>query len=122
MVSEWYMLFLFTIVFFGITWYLSLNPSKLVDWFGKFLTPLCINCRCYCRKAIIDQLEPAAPLAAYKENAFFGGFIQGYLTMDAISALVFGIVVVQVIRSKGIKESSQIAKITVVSGILLYLV
>ena len=70
-----------------------------------------INCRCYCRKAIIDPIgEPAAPLAAYKENAFFGGFIQGYLTMDAISALVFGIVVVQVIRSKGIKESSQIAK------------
>ena len=41
--------------------------------------------------------------------------------MDAISALVFGIVVVQVIRSKGIKESSQIAKITVVSGIIAVL-
>ncbi|MGQ0513332.1 branched-chain amino acid transport system II carrier protein BrnQ4, partial [Bacillus sp. D-CC] len=42
LVSEWYMLFLFTIIFFGITWYLSLNPSKLVDWFGKFLTPLLV--------------------------------------------------------------------------------
>lgn len=85
-------------------------------------TSISIDCCCYCRKAIIDGIgEPAAPLAAYKENAFFGGFIQGYLTMDAISALVFGIVVVQVIRSKGIKESNQIAKITVVSGIIAVL-
>ncbi|WHY31129.1 branched-chain amino acid transport system II carrier protein [Bacillus wiedmannii] len=123
MVSEWYMLFLFTIVFFGITWYLSLNPSKLVDWFGKFLTPLLVLIvAVIVGKAIIDPIgEPAAPLAAYKENAFFGGFIQGYLTMDAISALVFGIVVVQVIRSKGIKESSEVAKITVVSGIIAVL-
>ncbi|AXO98107.1 branched-chain amino acid transport system II carrier protein [Bacillus anthracis] len=123
LVSEWYMLFLFTIIFFGITWYLSLNPSKLVDWFGKFLTPvLVLIVAVIVGKAIIDPIgEPAAPLAAYKENAFFGGFIQGYLTMDAISALVFGIVVVQVIRSKGIKESNQIAKITVVSGIIAVL-
>ena len=72
-------------------------------------------------KAIIDPMESQSCRYRYKENAFFGGFIQGYLTMDAISALVFGIVVVQVIRSKGIKESSQIAKITVVSGIIAVL-
>ena len=58
MVSEWYMLFLFTIVFFGITWYLSLNPSKLVDWFGKFLTPLLVLIvAVIVGKAIIDPIE-----------------------------------------------------------------
>ena len=58
------MLFLFTIIFFGITWYLSLNPSKLVDWFGKFLTPvLVLIVAVIVGKAIIDPIgEPAAPL------------------------------------------------------------
>ena len=111
MVSEWYMLFLFTIVFFGITWYLSLNPSKLVDWFGKFLTPLLVLIvAVIVGKAIIDPIGEPGAVSAYKENAFFGGFIQGYLTMDAISALVFGIVVVQVIRSKGIKRVVKLQK------------
>ena len=121
MVSEWYMLFLFTIVFFGITWYLSLNPSKLVDWFGKFLTPLLVLIvAVIVGKAIIDPIGAGCAVSCLQRKCF-GGFIQGYLTMDAISALVFGIVVVQVIRSKGIKESSQIAKITVVSGIIAVL-
>ncbi|ABS21864.1 branched-chain amino acid transport system II carrier protein [Bacillus cytotoxicus NVH 391-98] len=120
LVSEWYILFLYTAVFFGATWYLSLNPSKLIDWFGRFLTPLLVLIvAVIVSKAIIDPIgEPAAPLDVYKDNAFFGGFIQGYLTMDAISALVFGIVVVQVIRSKGITESNQIAKTTITSGII----
>ena len=111
MVSEWYMLFLFTIVFFGITWYLSLNPSKLVDWFGKFLTPLLVLIvAVIVGRQLLINWRAGCALAAYKENAFFGGFIQGYLTMDAISALVFGIVVVQVIRSKGIKRVVKLQK------------
>ena len=68
MVSEWYMLFLFTIVFFGITWYLSLNPSKLVDWFGKFLTPLLVLIvAVIVGKAIIDPIESQPPLSLTKK-------------------------------------------------------
>ncbi len=106
LVSEWYMLFLFTIIFFGITWYLSLNPSKLVDWFGKFLTiALVLIVAVIVGKAIIDPIgEPKRAVMRHTKKMLLGGFIQGYLTMDAISALVFGIVVVQVIRSKGIKR------------------
>ncbi|MEH7017782.1 MULTISPECIES: branched-chain amino acid transport system II carrier protein BrnQ4 [Bacillus] len=120
MAAEWYMMLLYTVVFFGITWYLSLNPSKLINWFGKIITPLLvIIVAVIVGKAIIDPIgAPASPMEAYKENAFFGGFIQGYLTMDAISALVFGIVVVRVIRSMGIKESNQIAKTTIISGVI----
>lgn len=123
MATEWYMLFLYTVIFFGITWYLSLHPSKLIDWFGKVITPLLVLIvALIVGKAIIDPIGvPAAPIERYQENAFFGGFIEGYLTMDAISALVFGIVVVQVIRSKGIKESGQIAKTTIISGVIAVL-
>ena len=68
MVSEWYMLFLFTIVFFGITWYLSLNPSKLVDWFGKFLTPLLVLIvAVIVGKAIIDPIESQSAVIATKK-------------------------------------------------------
>ncbi|WP_423060141.1 branched-chain amino acid transport system II carrier protein [Bacillus wiedmannii] len=39
MQGQWYVLFLFTLVYFSITFYLSLTPSKLVDRIGKYMTP-----------------------------------------------------------------------------------
>ncbi|CAM4177277.1 branched-chain amino acid transporter [Bacillus manliponensis] len=118
--TEWYVLLPYTVVFFAVTLYLSLNPSQLIDWFGKIITPaLAIIVAVIVGKALIDPIgAPAEPFEAYKENAFFSGFIQGYSTMDALSALVFGIVVVQVIRSKGIKESGQVARVTIISGVI----
>ena len=32
--------FVYTFIFFGLTYFLALNPSKLVDWVGKLLTPI----------------------------------------------------------------------------------
>lgn len=40
MQNQWYILLLYTFIYFAMTYYLSLNPSKLVDRIGKYLTPL----------------------------------------------------------------------------------
>src|SRR5690606_38324758 len=45
--------------------------------------------------------EPEAPESSYATHAFFNGFQEGYLTMDALAAFVFGIIVIDAIRSKG---------------------
>ncbi|MFD3450237.1 branched-chain amino acid transport system II carrier protein [Microbacteriaceae bacterium 4G12] len=116
--TEWYMLLFYTILYFGVTWYLSINPSQLIDWFGKWITPLLVVVVCVIvGKAIISPVGKAAePMTGYDTGAFFKGFIQGYLTMDAIGALVLGIVVVQAIRAKGVTEKKQIAKTTIMAG------
>ena len=113
------MLLMYTIVFFVIVLWLSLSPSKLVDRFGKLLTPiLLILIAIIFIKAIVTptgSFESATEI--YADNAFFQGFLDGYLTMDALAALVYGIVVVNTIRSKGINDNSSISKYMLFAGL-----
>ncbi len=113
------MLFIYTIVFFVIVLWLSLSPSKLVDRFGKLLTPiLLILIAIIFIKAIVTPTESfASATEIYADNAFFQGFLDGYLTMDALAALVYGIVVVNTIRSKGIHDNSSLSKYMLFAGL-----
>ena len=113
------MLLIYTIIFFAIVLYLSLSPSKLVDRFGKLLTPvLLILIAIIFVKAILTPAQSfAAPTEIYANNAFFQGFLDGYLTMDALAALVYGIVVVNTLRLKGIKDDSSLSKYMLFAGI-----
>ncbi|HWL12804.1 MAG TPA: branched-chain amino acid transport system II carrier protein [Ureibacillus sp.] len=113
------MLFIYTVIFFAIVLALSLSPSKLVDRFGKLLTPLLlILIAIIFVKALATPVENyAIPTELYIENAFFQGFLDGYLTMDALAALVYGIVVVNTIRLKGIKDESSISKYMLIAGL-----
>ena len=45
--------------------------------------------------------KPSAPIGRYIDNAFFKGFQEGYLTMDTLASLVFGIIVINAIKAKG---------------------
>jgi branched-chain amino acid:cation transporter, LIVCS family len=111
-------LFLYSLIFFGITAWLSLSPTKLVDRIGKILTPaLLIIISILVLKSFLTPLgEISVPQDQYVNNAFFKGFIEGYLTLDALGALVFGIVVIGSIREKGITNTSSIAKISITAG------
>ncbi|WLR50229.1 branched-chain amino acid transport system II carrier protein [Bacillus tianshenii] len=113
-------LFIYTIIFFGITFLLALNPSKLVDRIGKVLTPLLvIVLGALVIKAIVTPMGSIAePTEAYASGAFFKGFIDGYLTMDTIAALVFGIVVVSAIKDQGVTDKKILARTTVKAGLI----
>ncbi|UII55190.1 branched-chain amino acid transport system II carrier protein [Cytobacillus spongiae] len=113
-------LFLYTIVFFGITIWLSMNPSKLVDRIGKIFTPaLLIILTVLVVKSFITPMgETQAPKGEYIDGAFFKGFIEGYLTMDTIAALVFGIVVISAIQDRGITSKSVITKACIYAGVI----
>ncbi|MFC7684484.1 branched-chain amino acid transport system II carrier protein [Ureibacillus sp. GCM10028918] len=113
------MLLIYTFVFFALVLYLSLSPSKLVDRFGKLLTPiLLILIAIIFVKAILTPVDSfAAPTEIYANNAFFQGFLDGYLTMDALAALVYGIVVVNTIRLKGVKDDTALSKYMLFAGL-----
>jgi branched-chain amino acid:cation transporter, LIVCS family len=113
-------LFISTFVFFLITFWLALNPAKLVDRVGKILTPLLLLLI-----VVISIRGFSSPIGSigeavgkYKDGAFFGGFVEGYLTMDAIAALVFGVVVINRVREMGIKKASAIRSYTIMAGII----
>ena len=37
-------LFIFSLIFFAVTLYFSLRPSRIIDWVGKYLTPMATLC------------------------------------------------------------------------------
>ncbi|MEK4201034.1 branched-chain amino acid transport system II carrier protein [Cytobacillus sp. FSL K6-0265] len=113
-------LLIFSIVFFVITTLLAMNPGKLVDVIGNILTPLLlIILAVIVIKAIISPIgDPQAPTGAYVDSAFFKGFIEGYLTMDTIAALVFGIIVISSIKGFGVTKKASITKICIAAGLI----
>lgn len=118
--SSFWSLLVFTIIFFTITVLFALNPTKLVDRIGKILTPiLIVVIGLLAIKSFITPMGPiGAPVGNYDTEAFFESFLQGYLTMDAIAALVFGIVIIQSIRSKGVEDKNVILKTTAYAGFI----
>ena len=96
-------LLIYSIIYFAIVGYLSLNPSKIVDRVGKVMTPLLIDLSINILVAtFINPLDkPMAPIGRYVDNAFFKGFQEGYLTMDTLASLVFGIIVINAIKDNG---------------------
>lgn len=112
-------LFLYTLVFFGIVFWLSLSPSKLVDRFGKWLTPaLLALIALIFLKSLMTPMGPSTePVAKYAEHPFIQGFLDGYLTMDALAALVFGIVIAGTLRNKGVNEPKSVSAHMIMAGV-----
>ncbi|MBM7645716.1 LIVCS family branched-chain amino acid:cation transporter [Scopulibacillus daqui] len=111
---------IYTIIFFGVTLWLCLNPTKLVDRIGKILTPvLLLVIAIIVVKGIIHPIDHySQPVTSYAAHPFFNGFLHGYLTMDAIASLIFGIVVTKAVKDKGITSQKKISKVTIGSGII----
>lgn len=103
-VPAWLSLLLFTLVFFGITYYLALNPTKIVDRVGKILTPIKFTIIfIIIVKAILTPMGViGTPDVSYSNGSFFKGFLEGYKTMDALASIVFGIVVINAIKGRGV--------------------
>ncbi|WP_332631856.1 branched-chain amino acid transport system II carrier protein [Halalkalibacter flavus] len=121
-------LFLFSIVFFGIALFFSLQSSKLVDIIGKILTPLLLIFIGIL--IVVSFVKPIgqvqAPVESFIDNSFFKGFQEGYLTMDVLAAFVFGIVIINIMKDRGITTKREIMistlKVALIAGGLLAII
>jgi len=111
-------LIIFTLIFFGITLWLSLNPSKMVDRIGKILSPaILILLGVLLIMVIVKPMGSIqGPQEAYASGSFMKGFTEGYNTMDALASLVFGIIVINIIRKLGVTSTRGILFATAKSG------
>jgi LIVCS family branched-chain amino acid:cation transporter len=113
-------LFLYSLVYFVLVFWISLYPGRLLDTVGRFLAPLKIIAL-----AILGVAGFALPAGdvgvaepAYVAAPFSQGFINGYLTMDTLGALVFGIVIVNAIRSRGVESPRLITRYAIIAGLI----
>lgn len=113
-------LFITTLIFFAITLYLAFNPTKIVDRIGKILTPaLLLIILALAVKSVLTPLGPIGEAqGGYQTSPFFESFVQGYLTMDVLAALVFGIVIVQALNGRGLTEKAEQIKVIIFSGVV----
>ncbi len=118
----------YSVIFFVVSWLLSVHAEKLVDWLGKILAPvllvLMVVLSIYCIVKIPSvSMEPSS---LYAEHAGIQGFLDGYNTMDTLAALNFDNIIAINVMGKGIMDKNQVVRYTmksgVIAGILLALV
>ncbi|MBH0230495.1 branched-chain amino acid transport system II carrier protein [Halobacillus yeomjeoni] len=113
-------LFIFTIVFFILVYWVSLNPSKMVDRIGQMLTPALFLAILGLVIGSFFFLDGPVQSAGekYQAQPFFTGFLEGYLTMDAIASLAFGIIVITSFRDRGVTNPKVLMTRTIKAGLI----
>ncbi|QIZ77457.1 branched-chain amino acid transport system II carrier protein [Ferrimonas lipolytica] len=111
---------LFTLVFFSVALLLALNPGKLMDIVGKILTPALIVLLLVLAASVVINPQDAigAATGPWIEDAFSNGFLEGYMTMDALGALMFGTLIVDVLRRKGIEDKKAQARYLSIAALI----
>lgn len=108
----------YSLVFFAVAGLIALKPDALTQRLGKILCPLLL--------ALIGALFVGCLLAphsygaaaeAYQTHPVIQGFLDGYQTMDAIAALVFGSVIALNLRALGLTEAHAIRTEAALDGV-----
>lgn len=109
----------YSLIFFAIALWMCLNPGKIVDWLGIILTPalLLLLLVLFIGFLLRGEIHIAAAQPAYEASPFLQGFTEGYLTMDTLAGLNFGIVIATTLTSFGMKEKKSIVRNTIQAGI-----
>ena len=113
-------LFIYTSLFFLAVLLLVLNPGRLIDRVGKFITPVLLAALLVLGCAAL--FAPAGSIGetaeSYRTSPLLKGFLDGYLTMDALGALVFGIVIATAIRDRGVTEPVLVTRYSMIAGVI----
>ncbi|MDU0479282.1 branched-chain amino acid transport system II carrier protein [Staphylococcus chromogenes] len=111
---------IFSCIFFGVSLWLAFNPDGLVDRLGKILTPMLVVLLILLISLSVLNLNGQAgtPSEKYADNPLATGLIEGYLTMDSLAALAFGIVVVNSLKYKNFPEGKPLVRGVSAAGII----
>ena len=108
---------LFSVIYFGVTLYFSLNQSTVVDKIGKILTPFLLLTLAWI--IVKGLLTPLGPMVDQHLAQPFGrGFREGYQTMDAMASVVFAEIVIGALVFKGYKSVADQVKLTSLAGLI----
>ena len=119
---------LFSLVFFGVAFYLCWNPGTIIDSLGKVLTPILLGLLVLLVFLCLASLPAShdAPTGEYAATPLAAGLLEGYMTMDSIAALAFGIIVVTSLGHTGGGIGAKVVRRTstaaIIAGSLLAIV
>ena len=107
----------FSFIYFGVVLFFALNPLSVIDRIGKILTPLLLlSLLALIIKGIFYPISPLAVTDAIRP--FGRSLVEGYQTMDLIGATIFGIIILNELRSKGVFNKGQQIKAIIWAGVI----
>jgi|GEM_PF-3479 len=108
---------IFSAAFFAVVLFFALNPLSVIDRIGKILTPILLASLAFLiAKGMLDPISQ--PVDTGLPHAFGRSLIEGYQTMDLLAATIFGIVILNELRSKGIFDKQTQISTIVKAGII----
>lgn len=105
--------------FFGVGLLLAWHPGSIVKNLGKFLTPVLLTLLAVLVVIAVTTFNgsPGAPAEKYATAPLATGLLEGYLTMDSIASLAFGIIVVSALRHAGVSSPASLVRGTIIAGL-----
>jgi len=112
-------LFCGLLIYFGLVFYLVINPGKVVDRVGKILTPfLLIIMLGIGIAAVIKPI--GTPVHTSVANAFSNALTTGYQTGDVVVGIVIAAMFVSSVRGYGFSNKEDIRKITLKAAVVAF--
>jgi LIVCS family branched-chain amino acid:cation transporter len=110
----------FSVLFFVVAMFFAWSQGKLIDVIGKFLTPALFIGLIVLSVAVFVNPQGSA-LAAhgdYIAQPLTTGFLEGYNTMDTFASLMFGMLIVDVLRKKGVKDTGSTTRYLIYAAVI----
>ena len=108
---------LFSVLFFGLTYILTIKPTKVMDIIGKFLTPILLIALAFLITKGI--LSPIGELSNNNtDGLFINGITQGYQTMDALGVGGITALIMTSLIDKGYTDKKENISMTLKSAII----
>ncbi|GIU21894.1 branched-chain amino acid transport system carrier protein [Shewanella schlegeliana] len=97
---------LYSLLFFSCAMLLALYPGKLLDSVGKVLTPIMLFLLVILAFSVFMQPDAqiGGAVGEYQSSPLVKGILEGYNTMDTLAAMVFGILIIDILRRKGVSD------------------
>lgn len=111
----------FSVIFFAISMGFCWYQGKLIDLIGKFLTPILFLGLIVLAVGVFTHplSAPALPLnEAYQAQPMVKGFLEGYNTMDTFGGLMFGMLMMDAVRARGVSDRRQGTKYLIMAAVI----
>lgn len=118
LIGGWVPISIVAIVFFSLTFVLTVRPSKVIDIIGQILTPfLIVALSIIIIKGIVSPIAPVidSPMI---DGLFKTGIADGYQTMDCFVSITVGSVLMLTLMNKGYTDKKEQILILIKAGLL----
>lgn len=108
-----------SLIFFLVTWFLTIKPSRVVDIIGNILTPLLLIL--LISLILLGILSPIAGFGTSElstAQSFTLGFIDGYQTLDVLASVIFAGIIITAARTKGYQTTRTKMQVVITAGAL----